>query len=173
MQMSNIFFISDLHLGHKKILEFSPNRGGHDEVSHSEWLVNQWNKVVTKHDLVYVLGDVCFNKEHLKYLKMMKGKKNLVLGNHDEFPLSIYQEYFGKIFGITKYKGFWLSHAPVHEQELRGKMNIHGHVHHKSITKPNSDVYDVRYINVCVEACDEGKPVSLDEMLSFRSYFSY
>lgn len=165
--MSNVFFISDLHLGHKKILEFSPDRGGTNVEEHSEWLVQNWNSVVGKKDIVWVLGDVCFNKEHLKYLDMMKGIKHLALGNHDEFPISVYQKYFHKIVGITKYKGFWLSHAPVHENELRGKTNIHGHVHHKYIKIGTSDIYDPRYINVCVEAI-EGIPISLESLMILR-----
>jgi calcineurin-like phosphoesterase family protein len=79
-----------------------------------------------------------------------------VLGNHDIFPISEYQKYFTKIHGLTKYKGFWLSHAPIHSEELRGKINIHGHVHNKIIVDP-------RYRSVCVEALN-GKPISLSSL---------
>lgn len=165
--MSKIFFISDLHLGHKRILEFSPERGGTDVISHSEWLVQQWNSVVTKNDLVWVLGDVCFDKTHLKYLKRMKGTKHLILGNHDQFPLDTYLQYFNKIHGLMKYKGHWLSHAPVHEGSLRNLCNIHGHVHANSVQYYNylhntlEDEY--RYINVCVEA-NNGVPQTLEDL---------
>lgn len=172
--MSNVFFISDLHLGHKKILEFSPMRGGTCNHSHSDWLVDQWNSVVGKRDVVWVLGDVCFDKNHLKYLKKMNGHKHLILGNHDEFSFEVYRQYFNKIHSLVKYKGFWLSHAPIHPDELRGKINIHGHVHNKtiSITTPyyndlmRSD--DNRYFNVCVEA-NLGVPVSLESIIKQRN----
>jgi calcineurin-like phosphoesterase family protein len=154
--MSTVRFISDLHLGHEKILQFSPSRGGDCVVSHSEWLVDQWNSVVGKNDTTWVLGDVCFNKNHLKYLKMMKGQKIMVWGNHDKFPLTKYQEYFHLVYGFRKKYGFWISHAPIHEQELRGRRNIHGHVHSQSIPDP-------RYINVCVEALN-GIPITLEEI---------
>ena len=53
------YFISDLHLGHRKILEYSPARGGKTIDEHDEWLVSQWNSVVrNKKDLVWVLGDI-------------------------------------------------------------------------------------------------------------------
>lgn len=124
---------------------------------HDNYIVRQWNSVVSKNDLVYVLGDVCFDKTKLPLLKRMKGNKHLILGNHDEFSLETYKPYFNKIHGFMKYKGVaWLSHAPIHPDELRGKWNIHGHVHHKTLP-------DYRYINVGVEVLD-GKPISWDEL---------
>lgn len=161
----NIRFISDLHLGHKNILKFSPERGGTDVESHSEWLVEQWNSVVQKRDLVWVLGDVVFDKDHFKYLKRMYGNKHLILGNHDEFSIAEYSKYFNRIHGFQKYKGFWLSHAPVHPNQLRKHLNIHGHVHHNDIkiNKLFRKVKDSRYINVSVEAVN-GVPLSLEDI---------
>jgi calcineurin-like phosphoesterase family protein len=47
---------------------------------------------------------------------------------------------------MIKYKGFILSHCPIHESEMeRYYKNIHGHVHEETIK-------DDRYINVCCEA---------------------
>lgn len=167
-----IRFISDLHLGHKNILKFSPSRGGVDMKTHSEWLVEQWNSVVAKNDLVWVLGDLAFDKAHLPYLKKMKGNKHLILGNHDTFSMEIYAPYFNKIMGLNKYKGFWLSHAPMHPGHLRGLPNIHGHLHNHDVMAPgplatgnlNSvSKKDNRYINVSVERLD-GKPISLEDI---------
>ncbi len=86
----------------------------------------------------------------------MKGNKHLILGNHDKFTLETYSQYFNKIHGFMKKGGFWLSHAPIHPKELRGRVNIHGHVHSKSIPDP-------RYFNVSVEALG-GIPISMDEI---------
>lgn len=153
----NVFFISDLHLGHKTILKFSGEfRGGTTVEEHNEWIVSQWNSRVGKSDIVYVLGDVAFGHENLKYLDRMKGQKFLIRGNHDSGDLSVFRPYFTNVYGIVKYKGFWLSHAPIHPDELRGKVNVHGHVHQKTIPDP-------RYINVCVEALG-GIPISLEEL---------
>ena len=159
--MSTIRFISDLHLGHRSIVKFSgPERGGVTTVDeHDAWIVSQWNSVVAKNDLVWVLGDVCFDKAKLPLLKRMKGNKHLILGNHDEFGIDDYLEYFNKIHGFMKYKGFWISHSPIHPIELRGKKNIHGHVHKNSIPDSN-------YINVSVEAI-QGKPISIEEIRSY------
>lgn len=165
--MSKVFFISDLHLGHKKILEFSPKRGGTDMQSHSEWLVHQWNTFVSKQDLTWVLGDVCFDQNHMKYLRQMNGVKHLILGNHDNFGVDYYKNFFNKIHGFMKYKGFWLSHCPMHSDHLRDFINIHGHLHHSRVEdktfKSKVFVRDARYWNVSVEQLN-GIPRTLEEL---------
>lgn len=166
--MSKVYFISDLHLGHKSILNFSPDRGGTDMESHSEWLVDQWNSVVTKQDLVWVLGDVCFDAAHMAYLKKMRGTKHLILGNHDKFTLKEYFQYFNKVHGFKKYKGAWLSHAPIHDGSLRKGINIHGHLHANSVKTYDFTIDgmipDKRYFNVSVEPLN-GIPVSYEQIL--------
>lgn len=156
--MSKVFFISDLHLGHKNIIKFSQgHRYGETIDEHDRWLVEQWNSVVkSPKDIVYVLGDVCFDKEKLKLIGQMQGNKILLPGNHDQFPLEEYQKYFYKITWFSKYKGFWISHAPIHPQELRDRYNIHGHVHQHIVP-------DRRYISVCVEALN-GTPIEFAEI---------
>jgi len=154
--MSNVRFIADLHLGHKKICDFEgPNRGATRNVEeHDDWIVSQWNSVVRKQDITWVLGDVAFSREGLEKVRRLNGTKHLILGNHDTFALSDYLKVFNKVHGFFKYKGFWLSHAPVHTISLRGLKNIHGHTHSKSLE-------DDRYICVSVEQCS-GVPVGLD-----------
>ena len=55
-----------------------------------------------------------------------------------------------------------MSHAPIHPNELRGRFNLHGHVHQNSITLPDGSLDD-RYINCCVEM-SYGIPQSLDKL---------
>jgi len=155
--MSNVFFISDLHLGHKAILQFAPSRGGTSVEEHDEWLMEQWNHVVQKRDVVWVLGDVAFTKEALPILRYMKGQKHLILGNHDRYPLDEYLKYFAVIRpGLWRYKRMWLSHCPIHPAELRGLPNVHGHVH-------NATLDDPRYFNACVENV-QGVPILLQDL---------
>lgn len=129
--MSKKFVISDLHLGHKNILEYSKGlRGGTTPEEHDQWIIDQWNSVVTKHDLVYVLGDVALNKTALHLVKKLRGTKHLVKGNHDIESIKIYLDYFGTIYGIHNFRRvFWMSHAPIHPGSLRGMINLHGHTH--------------------------------------------
>jgi len=155
---AKVYFISDLHLGHSKILQFASEfRGGSTVDEHDEWIISQWNSIVRKGDVVYVLGDVAFSREGLEKVKQLKGHKKLVSGNHDVYGFSEYEAVgFKMLSGIYKYKEFWLTHAPIHPNELRGRKNIHGHLHQKLID-------DERYINVCVERLN-GVPIFLDDI---------
>ena len=154
-----IFFISDLHLGHKSILKFQPNRPATDLKEHSRWLVKQWNSVVGKQDVTYLLGDICFSKKHLVYFRQMRGQKHLILGNHDTLSLKQFAPYFNTIHGFKKVAGFWLSHCPLHPDSLSASKNIHGHIHTGVVML--GDKPDPRYINVNVDHLN-GIPLSLD-----------
>lgn len=162
--MSSIFFISDLHLGHKNILNFSGNlRDGSNSWEHDCILITKISSTVTKRDTLFILGDACFDMERMNLLEEIPATKILVRGNHDNFQDGVYHKYFKSIEGIVKHKRrYWLTHCPIHPQELRGKQNIHGHVHFNTVLN-NQLKRDERYINVCVEACD-GFPVSYEDI---------
>jgi calcineurin-like phosphoesterase family protein len=159
--LSKVYAISDLHLGHDKILHFSPMRGGKTTEEHDQWIISQWNSVITKRDTVWVLGDVAFSLDALKKVALLKGNKNLVRGNHDREAIHEYKYLFSNVYGLIRKNGLWLSHAPIHPQELRGSKNVHGHVHQNPILLDGKP--DPRYINVCVEALN-GIPVLLDSL---------
>lgn len=154
--MSNVWFCSDLHLGHKNIQKFRTPLVDSMEMN-TQRILNDWNTHVTKRDIVFVLGDFCFNEELYNTLDLPGQTKYLIRGNHDRFTTKTYLNFFNEVEGIVKYKGMWLSHAPVHPDELRGKPNIHGHVHYGTIRKPFNPIYDVtqeydpRYFNCCPE----------------------
>ncbi len=80
-------FTSDLHHEHRRIVEFT-NRGKDTaQEEHTEWLVNTWNKNVTKSDVCYHLGDYSFAKKYddiAKYTSSLNGTKILLKGNHDK-----------------------------------------------------------------------------------------
>lgn len=141
--MSNIWFCSDLHLGHKNIEKFRAPLVSSNEENTSR-ILDDWNKNVTKRDVVFVLGDFCFDVTLFDTLNLPGYKKYLIRGNHDRFQTLKYMQFFDEVEGLFKYKGFWLSHAPIHPNELRGKINLHGHVHFQSVE-------DSRYINCCPE----------------------
>lgn len=86
--MSNIFFTSDTHFGHSKIIKYCPDSRGHfDDVDQmNQYLINQWNSVVNSNDIVYHLGDVAFAKAEIvkNIFNELNGKIILVPGNHDK-----------------------------------------------------------------------------------------
>lgn len=154
----NVFFISDLHLGHKWMAQ---HRGFQDEFYQDEHIIEQWNKVVGKRDIVYILGDITMNtSKHYHQLDLLKGKKRVVLGNHDNIKdvneLLKYVEYVG---GAVEYKGCMLTHIPIHDSEIdMCRRNIHGHIHENTINHP-------KYINVSAEVINY-TPKRLDELIT-------
>lgn len=155
------WFISDLHLGHKNIIKYADGmRQGETIEQHNNWIVDSINSVVQRKDQLYILGDIAFGNENLEYLKKINGQKFLVLGNHDKGNIEVYQPYFQNIYGMKKFRSFWLTHAPLHPQSCRGFFNIHGHVHQNSVP-------DLKYINVSVEVLN-GIPLSFEQILAIR-----
>lgn len=162
--MSQVFIISDLHLSHRRVIEFEDRYrakvlGVETIEQHDEKICDLWNDTVKKRDVVKVLGDVGFGIDKLKGLP---GRKELILGNHDEFPAIRYLEVFDDIIGPVKYKRYWLNHFPTIQDELYGKPVIHGHTHTKGIN-------DSRYINVCIEMT-EGYPIKFQDIKSGKYY---
>lgn len=159
--MSNVYVISDLHFGHRKMAKY---RGFDSVEEHDQHIINSWNSVVTKNDSVWILGDITMEKKvHYELLSKLNGIKRVVLGNHDMPKPSHNQEllkYVNSLSGaVTDRKDrYVLTHIPVHPSELgRFGVNIHGHLHEEVID-------DDRYINVCCERVDY-KPVLLNEIL--------
>jgi calcineurin-like phosphoesterase family protein len=130
--MSTVRFIGCLHLGHDKLAQW---RGFVDANQQDEYLIRQWNKVVTKKDLTYILGDVTMesNKDYYK-LGKLNGRKIVVLGNHDKAKhVKDLLEYVESVAGVIGYKGCMLTHVPVHPMETgRFRANIHAHIHHNN-----------------------------------------
>ena len=78
------YFTADLHFGHANIIKHC-DRPFSTVEEMDEHLIMAWNSRVRQHDRVYIIGDFMFrNKESpTSYLSRMKGKKHLLLGNHD------------------------------------------------------------------------------------------
>ena len=154
--MGRILIIADLHFRHKNM---AIKRGFKDELEHDEFIISQWNKVVLKKDTVWILGDITMEKSsHYHLLSRLNGYKKAVLGNHDQ-PHHVPEllKYVNSVCGMTKLKGFILTHAPIHDSELgRFGKNIHGHVHENSLD-------DDRYINVSCENINY-TPILIDSL---------
>ncbi len=80
-----IFFAADTHFGHANIIRFC-NRPFDSVEEMDETLVDNWNNKVSGNDTVYFLGDLFFRAlpdRILDILGRLKGRKHLVIGNHD------------------------------------------------------------------------------------------
>jgi calcineurin-like phosphoesterase family protein len=147
--MGQLYIISDPHFGHHNM---AMRRGFNDAYDHDEHIVSQWNKIVTKRDTVWILGDITMEKGNYEILDRLNGIKKVVLGNHD-MPQHIPKllNHVNYVCGMFQYKRFIFSHAPIHPCEIKRFLyNVHGHVHENSI-KRFFFWKDKRYINVCCE----------------------
>jgi calcineurin-like phosphoesterase family protein len=167
--MSEVYFTSDSHFGHRGILSFShtkPFRPFETIEEHDEKLIENWNSLVGPKDIVFHLGDFCFGKRNLPIAGRLNGSKRLVMGNHDTYGAADYLQYFDRLFGVVEYKGMVLSHMPVHPNQLkRYYLNVHGHLHTNLVTDEAGN-RDVRYFNASVEQ-HKLMPVPLDEIHNF------
>lgn len=160
--MQKTFFISDTHFGHSNIIKFEPYYRPYKTIQeHDAALVDKWNSVVNKNDIVWHLGDFAFGSQNVKIASKLNGIKKLVLGNHDTAPTAQYLQYFDKLYGCASYKGFILSHVPVHSSQFHRFMgNIHGHLHSKRVNHATYGISsyfieeDKRYFNVSCEQID-------------------
>ena len=165
--MSNTFLISDTHFSHKNICTFTNYDGSklrpfETAEEMDELMIENWNKTVRPIDKVYHLGDVAINRVGLKVLERLNGKKVLIKGNHDIFPLKDYLPHFYDIRAYHILDKMILSHIPIHS-DSRGRFgaNIHGHTHSNNVMKDGAK--DPFYFCVCVEQINY-TPISLEEV---------
>lgn len=162
--MSNVFFIGDTHFNHVGIFKFGIRTKFKNLEEHDRYIINRINSVIGKRDILYHVGDVTMGTDPdilKRTIGKCNGRKILVKGNHDHYPISEYIKYFDDILGTVKYKEFWLSHFPIHPQEFYKRIvNIHGHIHDPLKMIKN----DKRYICVSPEFLNDYTPISLDEI---------
>ena len=171
--MSVVRFISDYHFGHEICATKFRGFSSVDEMN--EHIIKEHNKIVHKKDLTYILGDITMeNSKYYHLLDRMNGRKKVILGNHDmlkDVPELL--KYVDGVAAMVKYKGIFLTHCPIHPQELeyRVSRNIHGHLHEFNVTKnivegtrdTNGKIKDSRYINVSCEQVNY-QPKTLKEL---------
>ena len=151
--MSNVWVCADLHLGHSNITKYRPQFSTAEE--HHAVILDNVLSCVGKRDKIFFLGDIVFKggEKYAEILKRLAANTVLVLGNHDG-P----KDWANQLEAALSYKGCWLTHIPIHEQELDyRKFNIHGHLHGTFINDP-------RYFNASLEHTNF-KPVLMKDVL--------
>lgn len=77
------FFMADTHFGHGAIIDLC-HRPFQCVEEMDGYMIERWNKKVSPNDIVYIVGDLFYkHKEPEKVLKQLKGRKRLIIGNHD------------------------------------------------------------------------------------------
>lgn len=158
------FAVSDLHLGHSKILEFTDRKTGErirpfttlDEMH--DLIIKNWNSVVKPTDKVYIVGDLAVGdktEQAEDILCQLNGTKEIILGNHDKFSFILfnkfrYEDHFRTVHGALMERFYirtehteksvevCFTHIPIHPSSLGDRIdfNIHGHLHSAHVTRP-------------------------------------
>lgn len=161
MSNRNIFVISDTHFGHSNIIKYC-NRPFKSSEEMDETIIQNWNNVVKDQDIIYHLGDVYFSNSS-NFQHRLKGRKRLILGNHDNGKDQILYKLFEKIIVWRMFPEFkiLLTHVPVFEDTIlkhpKLNLNVHGHIHEKVIDKTS-------YRNVSVEQINY-TPINIEELI--------
>jgi calcineurin-like phosphoesterase family protein len=172
--MGKVFVTSDPHFGHENILNFKDNKGNKVRPFSSveemnEILLENWNKVVKPGDLVYVLGDITWDRQWFAHnWPKFHGRKKLAPGNHDDIQWLSRGAFFKSVQLWYQFKSLEvvLSHVPIalwNEPHVKYKYNIHGHTHGNDVIF-NDHYHDKRYFNVSVEKTNYA-PIELDYVI--------
>ena len=136
-----IFVTADTHFNHENIIKYC-NRPFKDVNEMNEVIINNWNSVVSKDDIIYHIGDYGFGtKDELKEIfDKLNGKKYLIMGNHD---LRVGKRYFLELGFIEVYKKkcefdkYIFTHRPIEVNE--NIINVYGHIHNNPIDEKYND----------------------------------
>jgi len=159
--MSHVYVTSDWHIGHSGITDKFrtqfPNTAYHDD-----YILANAREKVTKKDVLYVIGDAFWTLAARDRIleEEFPCKMILVRGNHDILPIEEYLKVFDEVHGALSYKGFWLTHIPIHRQELYRRHNIHGHCHRGGPWETNKES---EYFNAILEFNDYA-PVNMQQV---------
>jgi len=137
-------FLSDLHLGHGNIIRLCERPFASVEEMDAA-LIENWNRKVKKEDVVYVLGDVVWDKRKVAYyMEQLAGRKILITGNHDVgwAKREECQRYFELVAPYLELRldghPITLCHYPLlewnfsrEEEKKRLGYLIHGHIHNR------------------------------------------
>lgn len=124
-----MFITADQHFYHKRILKYRPFATV-EEMNRE--MIERWNEIVGKDDVVYVLGDFSLGRaeETIEVAHSLNGSKTLILGNHDRKRTRTFWKRAGFEDVVEKLVIHFmvLSHEPV-EELPEGFFNFHGHEH--------------------------------------------
>ena len=158
------YYISDLHFFSKNQtaegLNFD-NRPFKNVDEMHEVILNNWNSRVTNGDTVYILGDISNrgkNEDLIALVARLKGKKVLIVGNHEDIRDYRYKQLFHAIYDYLEitdhvdkqpYK-LVLCHYPIlmWNGQHNGTILMYGHLH---------DSIEETYFKKCLSEMNGGE----------------
>ena len=167
-----IYYTSDPHFGHANIIRFC-NRPFADVREMDEALIGRWNAKVGEGDDVYVVGDFAYRNAQAAatYLRHLRGRKHLVVGNHDRrwmrdaAAVSLLEDTAELADIVDCGRRVVMCHYPLMTWPGSGSLMVHGHIHDdtRGAYWPLLAGCD-RALNACVEV-NGYEPCTLDELI--------
>ena len=139
--MSNIYFSSDLHIGHANIIKYCKRPCTVEE--HTAWILSIVNDTLCDDDVMYNLGDFMVGRKVKlpalqEIISQLKGTWKFIIGNHDNIEKmrvackgtrhEVLGEYHSFRYNNVK---FVLCHYPIESWDCMryGAVHLHGHLH--------------------------------------------
>ena len=135
-----IYYIGDTHFGDKRVLELA----GRPYSSITEMdidMIRRWNGRIRDDDIVYILGDFAYDDAAAQVIEKLKGKKVLLIGNHDE----VFSDETLRKFDCVKTietisdcdRSVCLCHYPLlsYKNSVYGGYHVFGHIHNNKNDK--------------------------------------
>jgi calcineurin-like phosphoesterase family protein len=96
------WFTADQHFGHVRIQHFEAKNRGHFKGVRDmdDFMIERWNSVVKKDDVVYHLGDFALAPKRRKQeiVQQLNGYKISIRGNHDAGPFHMKEIGFQEVY---------------------------------------------------------------------------
>ena len=144
VDMNRVYLIADTYFNHDNIIKYC-NRPFKDIEDMNNTIINNWNNIVDKDDIVYHLRDFMLGDNISDFVSKLNWKIYLVRGNHDGKSISFYNNGGLEVVPTqTKLEEFKviLSHRQLADNQIPdGYINIYGHIHNAKLDD------DVKLVN--------------------------
>lgn len=158
LEQQNIYFISDLHLFHKNVINFD-NRPFKSVQDMNDSLVKNWNDKITDDAIIFYMGDLSFQSfnKTKEVISELKGKKYFIIGNHDNYSdikkmdkfidiydyVDLYVKDETPIDNLGTQQLLCLSHYAILQwnRKHHNSFHLHGHSHQQLSKNPDYDWY--------------------------------
>ena len=157
-----IWLIADTHLYHDKIVVLSDRPSNFTQL-----IISNLRRLIAEQDTLIHLGDVILYKhpELVSILDSIKGRKILVMGNHDRKSKGWYMRAgFASAMDMMVWGNILFSHKPVEHLPDGVKYNIHGHFHNDEHRKGESWYDPAVHKLLAIENTDY-QPIKLQQFL--------
>lgn len=155
LDLDHTFVTSDHHFGSWQL----PKPFAVFSQAEEKELINKWNQVVGKDDIVLYNGDFhdCSVMMLFDYVSKLNGQIVLVKGNHDNLPDELYKAVFKDVVESLTVNGILIHHCP---KKRCSQKEIYGHVHRCELEDFKRD----KSFCSCVQFND-GYPVKLASII--------